>query len=86
MRDVLCSLDNAVNKACFLKITIWITMLPIHTNGCLEVAIGFSYGIFVAVDNLGISLQRSHKKPSKTPNLSCSSGLSAPTKNILLIS
>lgn len=41
-------------------------MLPIYPNGCLRVAIDFSYGIFVAVDNLGISWQKSHKKPNKT--------------------
>lgn len=40
-------------------------MLPIYPNGCLRVAIDFSYGIFVAVDNLGISWQKSHGKYKK---------------------
>ena len=40
-------------------------MLPIYANCCHGVSIGCVYGFFGAVDNHGISWQKSHKKPNK---------------------
>ena len=40
-------------------------MLPIYANCCRGVATGYSYGLFVTVDNLGISWHECHKKPNK---------------------